>query len=168
MNFGPNTAPKFFESEDEESKSAEDNLFERVDAWLIAQGISPSDPADIIDDAFDDIRRKTYSEMSSVCNIDGLSAQSTSPFFLSSPLTSSIVLERHVPLHRGLDIGRRITYSPKVNEKTLQVPSSSVRKIEKVNNSSFFPGPVSELSPGNPKPDPEISLNVKARASRGI
>jgi hypothetical protein len=164
MNFGPNTAPKFFESEDEESKSTEDNLFERVDLWLIAQGVAPSDPADIIDDAFDDIRRKTYSEMSSVCNKDGLSAQSTSPFFLSSPLTSSIVLERHVPLSRGLDIGRRETYSPKVTEKNLQFASNSSRKIEKVNNSSFFPGPVSELS----EADPEHSLNVKARASRGI
>jgi hypothetical protein len=164
MNFGPNTAPKFFESEDEESKSTEDNLFERVDLWLIAQGIAPSDPADIIDDAFDDIRRKTYSEMSSVCNKDGLSAQSTSPFFLSSPLTSSIVLERHVPLNHKLDIGRRTTYSPKVTEKHLHFESNSSRKIEKVNNSSFFPGPVSEL----PEADPEHSLNVKARASRGI
>ncbi len=102
--------------------------------------------------------------MSSVGNKDGLSAHSTSPFFLSSPLTSSIVLERHVPLNRGLENGRRTTYSPKVTENYLQYVSNSSRKIEKVNNSSFFPGPVSELS----EADQDISLNVKARASRGI
>jgi hypothetical protein len=102
--------------------------------------------------------------MSSVGNKDGLSAHSTSPFFLSSPLTSSIVLERHVPLNHGLNINQITTYSPKVTEKYLQFESNSSRKIEKVNNSSFFPGPVSEVS----EADPEISLNVKARGSRVI
>ena len=112
-----------------------------------------------------DIRRKTYSEMSSFKGNDGLSAHSTSPFFLSSPLTSSIVLERHHVLPsdgHGVIIDRG---TPKQRPKHSKIQTHSSRKIEKAPSSSFFPGPTPESSP---ELEPKANLNVKARAERQI
>ena len=133
MNFGNITPPKFFESEDEDSLSVEYSIYERIDTYLNSLEIFESNPADVIDDIFDDMRRKTYSEFSSVKN-DGLSVQSTSPFFLTSPLTSSIVMERCVD-----GTSRRTKESTKATNWSdtasgIQAPNS----CKKIENSSFF------------------------------
>ena len=88
MQFGQDNAPKFFLSEDEDENSSDNQLdiYERVDQWLLSQEVYEMDPANIVDEMFDDIRRKTFSEFSSMRN-EGQSVNNheASPFFLTSP-----------------------------------------------------------------------------------
>ena len=162
MNYLPNPA-QFFESEDEDAISVEDDLYKRVDEWLNSQGIESSDPKDIQDDAFDEMRRKTYSEMSTVNGDCNLSAPSTSPFFLCSPLASSIVLERDTALNRNTGRVDSEHGTPKRRPTASKIHTNSSRKVETNRSSSFFPGPV-----GSPELAPKADLNVKARGEGKI
>ena len=97
MNFG-SAQPHYFESEDEISDDLENQTaFDRVDKWLTAKQIVQVEAQDQIEEFFDQARRKTFSEYSQ----DFMSINDSSPFLLSSPLTSSIILERQISKKEG-------------------------------------------------------------------
>ena len=146
-NIFGNNAPRFFYSDEEDvSEEGELSMFDRIDAWLKNQDIHEADPSQMVDEIFDDIRRKTFSEFS---RQDAISLNETSPFFLASPLASSIILERNKSSNHEQSTEEPRTPQDKPNKffssETKDSDISSTRKLTENSSCGFvFPAPSNE------------------------
>lgn len=84
-------SPTFFMADLLSAESEENNVYERIDEYLKALEIYTSDPNDIIGDFFNEAKLKAFETSSQK---ESISMNSSSPFILTSPLASSLILGR--------------------------------------------------------------------------
>ena len=132
----------FFASDEEDDLSEELDMYGRIDAYLNSKEVHMQDLSDSVNKMYDDVRRNTFSE---IAKVENFSMPESSPFFLSSPMESSLILDRRHSSRRIIqenddshfkDNDFCITKTKSC--QTITVDINSEMTIDSMNNESFL------------------------------